>query len=83
MSQQRLVKDFYKILDQVNAEELPDGLKLPDTFSQLVSEMKNKQYDAKTFALMLRAMVRVILPQEIIFCSSFWERFVLIVYVFF
>ena len=75
--QQRLVKDFYKILNQVNTEELPDGLKLPDTFSQLVSEMKNKQYDAKTFALMLRAMVRFILPQHIIFCLSFQEKFVL------
>ncbi|RVW80933.1 putative galacturonosyltransferase 13 [Vitis vinifera] len=66
-SGQRLVRDFYKILNQVNTEELPDGLKLPDTFSQLVSEMKNKQYDAKTFAFMLRAMVRFILPQHILY----------------
>ena len=57
MVQQRLVKDFYKILNQVNIEEIPDGLKPPDSFSQLVSEMKNNQYDAKTFAFMLRAMV--------------------------
>ncbi|KAA3464396.1 putative galacturonosyltransferase 13 isoform X1 [Gossypium australe] len=57
-SGQRLVKDFYKILNQVNAEEIPDGIKLPDSFNQLVSEMKNNQYDAKTFALMLRAMVQ-------------------------
>ncbi|PPS06714.1 hypothetical protein GOBAR_AA13922 [Gossypium barbadense] len=56
-SGQRLVKDFYKILNQVNAEEIPDGIKLPDSFNQLVSEMKNNQYDAKTFALMLRAMM--------------------------
>lgn len=58
MVQQRLVKDFYKILNQVNTEEIPDGIKLPDSFNQLVSEMKNNQYDAKTFALMLRAMVQ-------------------------
>ena len=32
-------------------------LKLPDTFSQLVFETKNRQYDAKTFASMLRAMM--------------------------
>ncbi|MBA0872137.1 hypothetical protein Goshw_007830, partial [Gossypium schwendimanii] len=57
MVQQRLVKDFYKILNQVNAEEIPDGIKLPDSFNQLVSKMKNNQYDAKTFALMLRAMM--------------------------
>lgn len=57
--QQRLVRDFYNILNQVNAEEIPADLKLPDSFSQLVSEMKNNQYDAKTFAIMLRAMVRL------------------------
>lgn len=57
MMYQRLVKDFYKILNQVNTEEIPDGLKHPDSFSQLVSEMKNNQYDARTFAFMLRAMV--------------------------
>ncbi|KAG4151116.1 hypothetical protein ERO13_D04G044700v2 [Gossypium hirsutum] len=56
-SGQRLVKDFYKIINQVNAEEIPDGIKLPDSFNQLVSKMKNNQYDAKTFALMLRAMM--------------------------
>lgn len=54
---QRLVKDFYKVLNEVDTEEIPDGLKLPDSFSQLVSEMKNNQYDAKTFGFMLRAMV--------------------------
>lgn len=53
----RLVRDFYKILNQVNTEEIPHGLKLPDSFSQLVSEMKNNQYDATTFAFMLRAMM--------------------------
>lgn len=55
--QQRLVSDFYKVFDRVNIEEIPDGLKLPDSFSQLVSEMKENHYDAKTFAFILRAMV--------------------------
>lgn len=54
---QRLVRDFYKILNQVNTEEIPADLKLPDSFNKLVSEMKNNQYDARTFAFMLRAMV--------------------------
>ncbi|KAE8697482.1 putative galacturonosyltransferase 13 [Hibiscus syriacus] len=54
---QKLVKDFYKILNQVITEEIPDGLKLPDSFSQLVSELKNNQYDAKNFAFSLRAMM--------------------------
>ncbi|KAK8325880.1 hypothetical protein V6Z12_A11G080600 [Gossypium hirsutum] len=53
----KLVRDFYKIFNQVITEEIPDGLKLPDSFSQLVAEMKNNQYDAKTFAFSLRAMM--------------------------
>ncbi|PIA62985.1 hypothetical protein AQUCO_00200774v1 [Aquilegia coerulea] len=53
----RLVSDLYKILNQVNSEETPDGLKLPESFSQLVAEMKNNQYDAKTFATKLKAMM--------------------------
>uniref|UniRef100_A0A6N2MFY3 Hexosyltransferase n=1 Tax=Salix viminalis TaxID=40686 RepID=A0A6N2MFY3_SALVM len=55
----RLVKDFYKILNQVKNEEIPDGVKLPASFSHLVSEMKNNQYDARTFAFMLRAMIEL------------------------
>lgn len=55
--QKRLVSDFYKIFNQVSTEEIPDGLKLPDSFTQLVSEMKDNHYDAKTFAFILRAMV--------------------------
>ncbi|KAK8693329.1 hypothetical protein V6N13_070914 [Hibiscus sabdariffa] len=53
----KLVKDFYKILNQVITDEIPGGLKLPDLFSQLVSELKNNQYDAKKFAFSLRAMM--------------------------
>ncbi|XP_018858190.2 probable galacturonosyltransferase 14 [Juglans regia] len=45
----RQVRDFYKILNQVNTEEIPHG--------QLVYEMKISQYDASTFAFKLRAMV--------------------------
>ena len=55
--QQRLVRDFYKILNEVSTQEIPDGLKLPNSFRQLVSDMKNNHYDAKTFSLVLRAMV--------------------------
>ncbi|CAD5321719.1 unnamed protein product [Arabidopsis thaliana] len=54
---ERLVRDFYKILNEVSTQEIPDGLKLPESFSQLVSDMKNNHYDAKTFALVFRAMV--------------------------
>ncbi|KAH9625298.1 hypothetical protein KSS87_009056 [Heliosperma pusillum] len=50
----RLVRDFYKILNQVNAEEIPHGLKLPGSFNQLVSDMKHNRYDPKTFGLILK-----------------------------
>lgn len=51
------MKDFVKILNQVNSEKVPDSLKLPDTFSELVSEMKSNKYNSKGFALILKGMV--------------------------
>ncbi|EYU34623.1 hypothetical protein MIMGU_mgv1a004198mg [Erythranthe guttata] len=53
----RLVKDFVKILNQVNSEEVPDSLKLPESFSQLVSEMKSNKYNSKEFALIFKGMM--------------------------
>ncbi|KAJ9671027.1 hypothetical protein PVL29_027148 [Vitis rotundifolia] len=46
-----------KPISYQNSKELPDVLKVLDTFSQFVSEMKNEQHDAKVFAFMLRAMM--------------------------
>jgi len=66
--QQRLVRDFYKILNEVSTQEIPDGLKLPDSFSQLVSDMKNNHYDAKTFALVFRAMVHSLIFNKSLNC---------------
>lgn len=54
---QKLVKDLYKILDHVNSVDIPVGLRLPESFSEFLSDMKNSQYDAKTFALRLKVMV--------------------------
>ncbi|XP_010939106.1 probable galacturonosyltransferase 13 isoform X1 [Elaeis guineensis] len=51
----RLVRDLYKILDQVYSEEVPIGLKLPESFREFLSEMKNNQYNAKSFAIRLKA----------------------------
>ncbi|XP_030452231.1 probable galacturonosyltransferase 14 isoform X2 [Syzygium oleosum] len=53
----RLVRDFQKILSEVKSADIPDNLKLPDSFDQLVLEIQNNQYDARTFALKLRAMM--------------------------
>ncbi|CAO2816352.1 unnamed protein product [Amaranthus hypochondriacus] len=50
----RLVRDFHKILNQVNSEELPPDLKFPQSFKQLMSDMKNNQYDSKTFGFILK-----------------------------
>ncbi|KAK1352374.1 Hexosyltransferase [Heracleum sosnowskyi] len=56
-SGQRLVKDLYKILNQVNSEDIPDAIKLPKSYSQLVTELKTKKYKAKEFALILKGMM--------------------------
>ncbi|KAK2420012.1 putative galacturonosyltransferase 13 [Trifolium repens] len=53
----RLVRDFYNILNEVKTGEIPSSVKLPDSFEQMVSDMKNNQYDAKTFAFMLKGMM--------------------------
>ncbi|GAA0170799.1 transferase [Lithospermum erythrorhizon] len=53
----RLMKDFVKILNQVNTEEVPQGLKLPESFSQLVSEMRSNKYSAKQFSLIVKGMM--------------------------
>ena len=57
MVQQKLVRDFYKVLNEVKTGEIPADLKLPDSFEELMSDMKNNRYDAKTFAFMLRGMM--------------------------
>ncbi|XP_059283874.1 probable galacturonosyltransferase 13 isoform X1 [Lycium ferocissimum] len=56
-SGQKLVKDFVKILNQVNSEEVPAGLKLPESYTQLVSEIKNNKHSTKQFAFMLKGMM--------------------------
>ncbi|KAJ6815458.1 putative galacturonosyltransferase 13 [Iris pallida] len=53
----RLVSDLYKIFKEVDAEEVPVGMKLPESFSEFLSDMKNNQYDAKAFAVRLKAMM--------------------------
>ncbi|CAL9194386.1 unnamed protein product [Musa hybrid cultivar] len=53
----KLVKELYKILEQVNSLEIPDSEKFPESFSELLSDMKDKEYDAKKFAIRLKAMI--------------------------
>ena len=54
---QGLVKDLYKVLVQANSEEIPVGVKLPGSFSDLLARMKDNKFDAKTFAITLKAKV--------------------------
>ncbi|XP_047314756.1 probable galacturonosyltransferase 13 [Impatiens glandulifera] len=56
-SGQRLVRDLHKILNQVGTEEIPDSLKLPESYSQLVLELKKKKYNAKEFSMILKGMM--------------------------
>lgn len=41
----------------MNSEKVPDTLKLPESFTQLLSEMKNNKYSSKEFVLILKGMV--------------------------
>jgi len=59
------------ILNDVNTAAIPNNLQLPDSFSQLVLEMKNNQYDARTFALMLRATVCYSVQLRVVYFSDF------------
>lgn len=54
---QRLVRNLYKTLDQVNAEGIPDGMKALSSFEEFLSEIKKGQFDARTFAISLKATV--------------------------
>ena len=53
----RLVRDFTKILNEVKTSEIPSSLKVPNSFDQMVSDMKKNQYDVKTFAFMVKGMM--------------------------
>ena len=52
------MQDLYEIFDQVNNEEFPSNEKLPESFRDFLLEMKDNHYDARTFAVRLKATVR-------------------------
>lgn len=54
---QRLVRDLYVMLDEVNSEEAPLDLKVPETFDEFIWDMKNNDYDLRSFAFKLKATV--------------------------
>ncbi|KAL6623528.1 hypothetical protein ACP70R_033407 [Stipagrostis hirtigluma subsp. patula] len=51
----RLVRDLYAILDEINSEEVPVDLKVPESFDEFIWDMKNNDYDLRSFAFKLKA----------------------------
>lgn len=51
-----MAKEIYEVLQVENAS-LPEGLTIPESFVDFVADMKNNNYDAKTFAFKIKAMM--------------------------
>jgi galacturonosyltransferase 12/13/14/15 len=51
------VRDLYAILDEINSEEVPIDVKIPESFNEFVWDMKNGDNDLRSFAFKLKAMV--------------------------
>ena len=56
---QRLVRDLYRMLDEINSEEVPVDLKVAESFDDFIWDTKNNDYDLKSFALRLKATVSI------------------------
>ncbi|XP_057871484.1 probable galacturonosyltransferase 13 isoform X1 [Cryptomeria japonica] len=54
----RMGREIYQLLLQASNEALPEGLTIPESFPDLITDMKTNPYDAKTFALKMKAMVQ-------------------------
>lgn len=61
------------VLEQVNSEEVPDDLQLPENFEQLISEMKSNKYKAKEFGLILKGMVCQFNVFMLFICFDYYE----------
>ncbi|KAF8667497.1 hypothetical protein HU200_052691 [Digitaria exilis] len=51
----RLVRDLYSMLDEINSEEAPVDLKVPESFDEFIWDMKSNDYDLRSFAFKLKA----------------------------
>ena len=54
---QRLVRDLYRMLDEINSEDVPVDVKVAESFDDFIWDTKNNDYDLKSFALRLKATV--------------------------
>jgi alpha-1,4-galacturonosyltransferase len=63
---QRLVRDLYRMLDEINSEDVPVDLKVAESYDDFIWDTKNNDYDLKSFAMRLKATVssdaNVLLP---------------------
>lgn len=75
---QRATEEIYQFLMQANNEALPEGLTVPESFSDLMADMRANPYDAKTFALKMKAMV-CLASISICFCRHFTPIFLWVV----
>lgn len=50
---------IYRVLDEpIGKDELKERSDIPQTLEEFMAEVKEGEYDAKTFAIKLREMVR-------------------------
>jgi hypothetical protein len=54
---QRLVRDLYRMLDEINSEDVPVDLKVAESYDDFIWDTKNNDYDLKSFAMRLKATV--------------------------
>ncbi|GLJ47422.1 hypothetical protein SUGI_1000800 [Cryptomeria japonica] len=53
----KMAADVFGVLLQASSKALPKGMTIPESFNDLVAEMRTQHYNAKTFAIKLKAMV--------------------------
>lgn len=53
----RLIRELHKVLEEANSKEISADVKLPASFSELLSDLKNNDYNAMTFSVRLKAMI--------------------------
>lgn len=57
-------KRIYALLMQAANEELPEGMSVPESFDDLIAEVRAKHLDAKTSIVKMKAMVEVFDQRE-------------------
>ncbi|GLJ53116.1 hypothetical protein SUGI_1131760 [Cryptomeria japonica] len=72
--EQKMAADVFGVLMQASSKVLPYGTTILESFNDLVTEMRTQHYDAKTFAIKLKAMELDELLVDNIFEKSHYRR---------